>query len=234
MAELRLAVELGQLLRRERERQRITQLEAAERCGVTQQAIARIESGRHASSLATIERVLAALGRQLRVDTEDLDEHLDQLITKRAAGLTNEVAITLSRLSYVRKWMAGIDYRLDGTLGAAAHGIPVRVAGFEFAIAECQLGQLAEWIMRLPGPDRWVEEKGDFFRRNPDPREPGAMRWLFQGVEIRTRLMSELPPLIQMRIRDEEVGVLSVLDLDDPDGEIQRVRKRLEATSMQS
>ena len=61
----RRAFELGQQLRALREAQHLSQAELARRMGSTQPAIARLEAGRVAPSLDTLDRAAAALGVEL-------------------------------------------------------------------------------------------------------------------------------------------------------------------------
>jgi HTH-type transcriptional regulator / antitoxin HipB len=63
----RRAFELGEQLRALREAQRLSQSELARRMGSTQPAIARLEAGRVAPSLDTLDRAAAALGVELVV-----------------------------------------------------------------------------------------------------------------------------------------------------------------------
>jgi transcriptional regulator with XRE-family HTH domain len=57
--------ELGKQLRALREAQHLSQAELARRMGSTQPAIARLEAGRVAPSLDTLDRAAAALGVEL-------------------------------------------------------------------------------------------------------------------------------------------------------------------------
>jgi HTH-type transcriptional regulator / antitoxin HipB len=61
----RRAFELGEQLRALREAQHLSQAELARRMGSTQPAIARLEAGRVAPSLNTLDRAAAALGVEL-------------------------------------------------------------------------------------------------------------------------------------------------------------------------
>jgi HTH-type transcriptional regulator/antitoxin HipB len=63
----RRAFELGEQLRALREAQQLSQSELARRMGSTQPAIARLEAGRVAPSLDTLDRAAAALGVELVV-----------------------------------------------------------------------------------------------------------------------------------------------------------------------
>ncbi|MGX7676365.1 helix-turn-helix domain-containing protein [Plantactinospora sp. DSM 117369] len=73
MSSSRLTTLLGTTLRRQRELHGLTQRDLAERSGASQAAIARIEQGVRAPTVAMLERLLAALDLQLTVGVEPLD-----------------------------------------------------------------------------------------------------------------------------------------------------------------
>lgn len=58
---LRLAHEIKML----RQKKNMTQTEVAERADMPQSVIARIESGKHSFSIATLQRIAQVLGRQV-------------------------------------------------------------------------------------------------------------------------------------------------------------------------
>jgi ribosome-binding protein aMBF1 (putative translation factor) len=62
------AYELGERVRKARERQGMTQAGLAKRIGSTQPAVARLEAGGVNPSLATLRRIADALGLELVVD----------------------------------------------------------------------------------------------------------------------------------------------------------------------
>lgn len=71
------------LLRHTRRCAGLSQRELALRAGVSQPAVARLESGRHRPSLTTLERLLSACGQRLvlcSVPVEPDDEHDVSLI----------------------------------------------------------------------------------------------------------------------------------------------------------
>lgn len=62
----------------------LTQRELAERAGVTQSEIARIEAGNREPSIPTLQRILAGAGLELRFRLEPLDDH-DLVLAARQA-----------------------------------------------------------------------------------------------------------------------------------------------------
>ena len=67
-----------------REQAGLSQRELAERAGVAQSEIARIESGKREPSIPTLQRILAGAGLELRFRLAPIDEH-DQVLTTRQA-----------------------------------------------------------------------------------------------------------------------------------------------------
>jgi transcriptional regulator with XRE-family HTH domain len=62
----------------------LSQRELAERAGVAQSEIARIESGKREPSIPTLQKILAGAGLELRFRLAPLDDH-DQVLTARDA-----------------------------------------------------------------------------------------------------------------------------------------------------
>lgn len=52
----------------ERRRQRLTQREVAERAGMKQSNVSRFESGKYNPTVAFLQRIAAALGKELDID----------------------------------------------------------------------------------------------------------------------------------------------------------------------
>jgi HTH-type transcriptional regulator / antitoxin HipB len=67
----RRTFELGEQIRALREAQHLSQAELARRMGSTQPAIARLEAGRVAPSLNTLDRAAAALGVELVITFQE-------------------------------------------------------------------------------------------------------------------------------------------------------------------
>jgi len=73
---------LTHLLREARLRAGLTQAELAERAGVPQSTVGRIESGARVPSVSLIERLIAAAGFELRVGLGERDEATDSLFER--------------------------------------------------------------------------------------------------------------------------------------------------------
>lgn len=62
-------MEPGELIRRARKRQNIKQSELARRAKTTQSAISRVEREERSPTIAYLERLLGAMGEELRLDS---------------------------------------------------------------------------------------------------------------------------------------------------------------------
>jgi transcriptional regulator with XRE-family HTH domain len=62
----------------------LSQRELAERAGVTQSEIARIENGNREPSIPTLQRILAGAGLELRLRLAPMDDH-DEVLAARQA-----------------------------------------------------------------------------------------------------------------------------------------------------
>jgi len=96
----------GELVREGRRRAGLTQQELADRAGTTQSAVARLEAGRTAPSLETVERLLRLCGLQLIVELAPVDDS-DARQAAALDGLTPEqrarrLGRTVSRLSRMK------------------------------------------------------------------------------------------------------------------------------------
>jgi transcriptional regulator with XRE-family HTH domain len=74
----------------------LSQRELAQRAGVTQSEIARIESGRREPSIPTLQKILAGAGLELRFRLEKLDDH-DRVLAARHARRTKSEKATVEQ-----------------------------------------------------------------------------------------------------------------------------------------
>jgi transcriptional regulator with XRE-family HTH domain len=68
----------GDLIRKARQRSRISQRELARRAGTSQAAISRIESGREEPTLERLEQILAGLGWRPVIELEPIAWHREE------------------------------------------------------------------------------------------------------------------------------------------------------------
>lgn len=93
------------LLREARAQAKLTQRALAERAGVAQSEIARIESGRQEPSFSRLERLLRAAGFDLRIQLVPHDDHDEQLIRQMLALPVEE---RLDSLEEQSEFFAGV------------------------------------------------------------------------------------------------------------------------------
>lgn len=103
---LRRLIALGDRLRMARLRRKMTQTMLAERVGVSRQTILKLEDGNPATSLATLLRVLSALGMGEDVDVLAADDSLGRSLqdnertrAPRVSSAQSTRALTTSRRS---------------------------------------------------------------------------------------------------------------------------------------
>jgi len=112
-----------ELLRDARAGAGLSQRELAQRAGTSQAMVARIERGRQSPSLATLERLVRACGRELRVEAAGERE----VPTERAAGAAD------SRLLVWRTGGAAYAFRIEAVERIAElpplHRLPGQAAG---------------------------------------------------------------------------------------------------------
>jgi transcriptional regulator with XRE-family HTH domain len=70
-------VRIGALIRAARQRRHLTRVELATAAGLNTSTISRIERG-HDTTLSTVDRILAAMELELRVESEPLWDAIDR------------------------------------------------------------------------------------------------------------------------------------------------------------
>lgn len=85
----------NRLLRRARAQTGFTQRQLAERAGVSQPAIARIESGRTSPTVATLDRLLAACGQEVSL-ARRLGEGVDRTVIRELLRATPRERLELA------------------------------------------------------------------------------------------------------------------------------------------
>ncbi len=93
----------GELIRRTRERHRISQRSLALRAATDQAAVSRIERGEISPSVETVERLLAAMGERLRLESTPFEREYDPLhmraTLRRTPAERLKLAISWNRLA---------------------------------------------------------------------------------------------------------------------------------------
>ncbi|WP_420117453.1 helix-turn-helix domain-containing protein [Micromonospora sp.] len=212
----RLATEIAALLRRERSVQRLTQQQLAVRAGTSQSAVARVERGGRVPSLDLVERLFAALGRQLAVTAQPLDSHLDAEMDALAA---RSLADRIDELGLDRLLdrLGELPHLLTGSTAALLQGAPVPVDAVEIAVRWRDSARFTAWLEAAYG-QRWNARWREFGGLYLEPEEPGEHYWMTRYGGIRAQLCDEFPEAIEVRHGDRSYRVvpLVMVELTDP------------------
>ncbi|ATO16446.1 transcriptional regulator [Micromonospora sp. WMMA2032] len=231
MTESRLAGQVAHAVRHEREQAGLTQQALAGRAGLSQAAVARIERGDRLPSLPTVERLLGALGRQLRIEVEPLDSHLDATLDKAAGtALTDRIAdLGLDRIIDA---LDDLPYVLTGGTAALLQGAPLPVDAVEIAVRWRDAPRFTEWLERAHA-QRWNARWEEWGGMHPEPEEPGAHRWRTRHGELRARMCEELPEPVEIRLGERTYPVEPLVEIEVTDPRtaelLRRHRRRLAA-----
>ncbi|MGC4893985.1 helix-turn-helix domain-containing protein [Micromonospora sp. DT31] len=231
MTESRLAREIARTLRHERELAGLTQAALAARCGLSQAGIARIERGDRLPGLTTAERLLTALGRQLRIEVEALDSHLDAALDEMAGTVLAERVEDL-RLDRIIEALGGLPYVLTGGMAALLQGAPLPVDAVEIAVRRRDSPQFNTFLDRSHA-QRWNARWQEWGGIHPGPEEPGEHRWRTRYGELRARMCEELPEPVEIRLGDRTYPVEPLVEVEVTDRRtaelLGRYRRRLTA-----
>lgn len=97
------AVDVAGVLRRLREAAGWSQATLADRASTSQSAVARYETGAATPSLATLQRLVAALGHHLHVTTDPAPDAADVLLAEQLLRMTPTDRLrTLARYAALR------------------------------------------------------------------------------------------------------------------------------------
>lgn len=187
----------GELIRQARAARELSVAELARRAGVSPATVSKIERGRQpAATIAMADRILAAMGLRLHVETVPLWADIDTAIAEasrrslaeRMAGWPIDFAAFVNRLN-------GIPYLLDGLTSAAVQGAPVVVEEFEFAVPRDD--EVLDRLTFLLGDI--MARRGDAFESR-DPRRPGSEHYLCIAGPFRIRLIDSYQPVLWAEI----------------------------------
>ncbi|PGH42768.1 transcriptional regulator [Micromonospora sp. WMMA1996] len=215
MTESRLAGQVARTLRHEREHAGLTQQALAGRVGLSQAAVARIERGDRLPSLPTVERLLGALGRQLRIEVEPLDSHLDATLDE-AAGTALPERIADLGLDRIIDALGDLPYVLTGGTAALLQGAPLPVDAVEIAVRWRDAPRFTKWLERAHA-QRWNARWEEWGGVHPEPNEPGEHRWLTRYGELRARMCEDLPEPVEVRLGDRTYPVEPLVEVEVAD-----------------
>lgn len=199
-------------MRRERELRRLTQQDLAALAGVAQTTVARVENGTRNAPLPLVERLFAAMGRQLTVGVEDLDAHVDRRIAEIAARPLAE-RLTETDIDQFRRHVDGVSHVFDGPTAALLQGAPVPAPGVHVALLWSEAGAITDWLTRKYAR-RWMDRWQEYRHIPVDPREPYPHRWQTMAGEIHARMCDELPRSIEVRHGEQHYRVVPLAELE--------------------
>lgn len=230
-----LAGRLGWLLQDRRQRRGWSQHQLAERAEISQQQVSRFEQGAHGTTAGLADRLFAPLGLRVRVDVEAAEGPLDEAIDRVRAELVERQRMVLADFRLLAVLSAPrFGHVLDGTAAALLQGVPVAAKRIDLLVAEGELDRLAEWIYRVPNLRRRNERHRDFSRYDIDPRDAGPLWWRTALVELKVRLVAELPRPVLVTVvenngDEHRVAVRALPAVEADFAEVARVLRRLRA-----
>ena len=223
------AQRVGRLLQSARARSGMSQERLAELAGCSQQWVSRVERGRTDPRLGDAERLFAALGRRLVLETavarpEDLDPDL-----LPAAAVESEIASFADLHDYVWRRFREVPYAVGGRFAALCHGLPIRPHVLELVIADSDraAGDSAlQWFSAV----RWSDRSQDFTDYDTDLTSPGPLRFLTGGgFELRFAVLTELPAPVLIEVAARKIRVVPLPHLLQTDPDVAAFATRLAA-----
>lgn len=119
-------VNVAQLVKGARYDAQQTQAGLAARAGVSRGAVAAIETGARSPSWEMLSALLAAAGKQMRIELEPLDDDVRRSVTAHAGdtGAADDLSMTVSLM----EGLVDLEYRFEGLAAAAVLGAPISLA----------------------------------------------------------------------------------------------------------
>lgn len=222
-------MDVGSFLREAREAAGLSQVELAGRCGVSQGALSAYEHNARLPRLDQITRILAGMGRQLRLESEPLWADVDAAIA-RAAGksLAERLADMTVRPLDLADGLGDLPYVIEGLCAAALLGAPVPVTAIDLALLDEEqvLERFTDWA-RL-NARRWCDRWQEFGYTQPHPREAAdELRYRSRHGEVRLRLVDRLPDSVAVTIEGRTLRVADTLAVEASDPVAARILDRM-------
>ena len=223
---------IGTMLRDRRDKAALTQSELARRAGVSQSTISAVERGTRRPSLTLIGRVLAALGLQIRLGVEQLEEpdaDLDAAIEAvRATLLVDRLSGFRFDGAALLRMLAPAEPVVEGSAGAILHGAPVPGRAWDIAVERARLDALTD-VIRRSYAERWSDVWSRWGMGSASPRVPGPMRWQTLDGEFRVRIVDAPLETVTVLVGDLPVAVRAMHDIESDDPRVARALTRLRA-----
>ena len=135
-------MDLAALIKEARLEARVTQEELGRRVGRSRASISQLEAGVRTPSFGSLREILAALGKQVRLELEPLDEDVRRQIVEHRHDpeLAGRVYFAVEQIED----LVGLDYRIEGLAAAALLGAPVDGGDPQVAVASTE--RTMEWL----------------------------------------------------------------------------------------
>jgi transcriptional regulator with XRE-family HTH domain len=229
MSDSPLRRELGRLIRQEREAANLSLADLAARAGISQNNLGRIERATLAPSLETMEKIFLALGLQLRLDVEPLDDDLGTQL-ERLSWLPLTERLERSGLSHLLTTLDNVAFVLDGALAANLLGVPLPVDALDLVLTWADSDRFTGWLLKRFAY-RYHERSGEFRMLDLDPRAPGPHYWQTNFGKVRAHMVDELPDSVEVAVDDRTYRVRPLAEITLPDRDtarlLQRFRERM-------
>jgi transcriptional regulator with XRE-family HTH domain len=220
-----LSETVGYLLANERVKAGLSQARLARRLGTSQQWLSKVERGATNVGLRGVQRILAELGRQLKVEAVALGSDLDPEIERNLALNDEDRAWNVEQFGSLLGRLEGVPYAVTGHVGAFVQGLPVSARWIDLVVTRAGLDALAE-VISGTFSSRWNPRFHEWGGVTLDPREPGAMRWQIYASEVRVRVVTRLPPTIDVRFGERTLPVVPLTTIEQEDPWLARVGAR--------
>lgn len=179
-----------------------------------------------------MEAMFGALGLQLRVDVEQLDDELDKDIERAMSDGVKERNWFLSHLEFLCDFAKDPPRMIiDGPLAANLLGVPIIPTRIDLMIAESDVDALAGWLSRFLSVIRYDERTNRFTKYDIDPRRPGVWRWATVSHELAVSAAPVLPEPV-VRLDEREVEVRPLLEVIADHLNVARVVERCRKRSL--
>jgi transcriptional regulator with XRE-family HTH domain len=118
-------VDVARLVKSARYEAKQTQAGLAARAGVSRGTVAAIETGARSPSWEMLSGLLAAAGKQMRIELEPLDDDVRRTVAAHAGDTS--AADDLSMTVMLMEGLVDLEYRFEGIAAAALLGAPIAV-----------------------------------------------------------------------------------------------------------
>lgn len=145
--------ELGRVLRRERARCLWLQQRVADACGISRQQLSRYETGTAEPSWEVFRRILAAYGKQPRIELEPLDADIVNAVERQRRRPRSEWLLDVRYAAKsLHRLLAGLEWQATGAFALRLLGapVPVTVLDVEVAVDDAGWQRLFESTCRSP------------------------------------------------------------------------------------